>query len=298
MYRLLVLDMDGTLLNNKKQISKVNKIAIRNAINAGVKVAICTGRLLEGIEVYLKELNLLSSDNYSITCSGSLIQNNTQTKIAKYNNLNLKDLDYIDDLCAKLNITYNIYTDSAILSPEDSVYNYFDSVSNMVPLKIINKNDIRKDTILTKFTLINEDISIDKEIGQIFPNINYDRSKLIKNKKFNKYLFSDMSYLPKELFEKYTVLKTTPYTLEVIKKNSNKGEGVRILSQNLGIKRNEIICIGDSGNDKHMIKYAGLGVAMGNAFNEIKEAADYITLSNEEDGVAHVIDKFILEKIA
>jgi len=298
MYKLLVLDMDGTLLNNNKQISQINKNAIRNAVKAGVKVAICTGRLLEGIEIYLKELNFITNDNYSITSSGSLIQNNTQTQICNCNNLSLKDLNYINALCEDLNITYNIFSKSSILSPKESVFNYVDSKANNVPLKIVNINDISESTMMTKFTLINEDSSIDEELKELFPSIHYDSSKFISNPNFNKYLFSDASYLPKEFLQKYTVLKTTPFTLEVLKKSSNKGEGVRILSEKLGIKREEIICIGDSGNDKHMIKYAGLGVAMGNAFDEIKETADYITLTNEEDGVAHVIDKFILKEIA
>lgn len=295
MYKLLVLDMDGTLLNNNKQISKINKNAIKNAVKSGVRVAICTGRLLEGIEIYLKELNFISNDNYSITSSGSLVQNNTQTQICNCNNLSLKDLNYINDLCENLNITYNIFSKSSILSPKESVFNYVDSKANNVPLKIVNINDISESTMMTKFTLINEDRSIDEDLKKLFPSIHYDSSKFISKPDFNKDLFSDASYLPREFLEKYTVLKTTPFTLEVLKKSSNKGEGVRILSEKLGIKRDEIICIGDSGNDKHMIKYAGLGVAMGNAFDEIKEAADYITLTNEEDGVAHVINKFILK---
>ena len=75
------------------------------------------------------------------------------------------------------------------------------------------------------------------------------------------------------------------------------GEGrPKICVPIVGITKDEIICVGDAGNDKHMIEYAGLGVAMGNATEEIKELADYITLSNNEDGVAHVINKFILEE--
>ena len=70
----------------------------------------------------------------------------------------------------------------------------------------------------------------------------------------------------------------------------------RRIAKELGLKQEEIICVGDAGNDKHMIEYAGLGVAMGNATDEIKEMADYVTLSNDEDGVAHVINKFILEE--
>ncbi len=78
-------------------------------------------------------------------------------------------------------------------------------------------------------------------------------------------------------------------------KDCNKGAGVKALADYLGIDKSEVICVGDEGNDKHMIEFAGLGVAMGNATEEIKSIAQYVTLSNEEDGVAHLIEKFILE---
>ncbi|MBZ9609445.1 HAD hydrolase family protein [Clostridium estertheticum] len=93
---------------------------------------------------------------------------------------------------------------------------------------------------------------------------------------------------------KFTVLKVTPFIVEVMKKSSSKRSGIEKLAEKLEIKPHEIICIGALGNDKQMIEYAGLGVAMGNAFAEIKEIADYVTLTNEENGVAHVINKFIL----
>ena len=105
-----------------------------------------------------------------------------------------------------------------------------------------------------------------------------------------------MEKLPKEVFEKYTVVRSTPYFLEFLNKEVNKGVGVEMLAKHLGVKQEEIITFGDAGNDLHMIEYAGLGVAMANAFDEVKEAANYITDSNEYDGVAKAIEKFILNK--
>lgn len=77
--------------------------------------------------------------------------------------------------------------------------------------------------------------------------------------------------LPKEVYEKYTVVRSTPYFLEFLNKDANKGLGVELLAKHLGIKREEIITLGDAGNDVHMIEYAGLGVAMGNSFDETKK---------------------------
>lgn len=102
--------------------------------------------------------------------------------------------------------------------------------------------------------------------------------------------------IPKEYYEKYTIVRSTPSFLEFLNPDANKGSGISLLAGKLGIHKDDIICVGDAENDKHMIEYAGLGVAMGNANEEIKYLADYITLSNNEDGVAHVINKFILNE--
>ena len=133
-----------------------------------------------------------------------------------------------------------------------------------------------------------------EEIQELFPSIIVDDSEIKAKKGFNKELFKDMSKLPKEFLEKFTVSKVAPFIVEVMKKSSSKRSGIEKLAEELEIKPHEIICIGDSGNDKQMIEYAGLGVAMGNAFPEIKKIADYVTFTNEENGVAHVINKFIL----
>ena len=100
--------------------------------------------------------------------------------------------------------------------------------------------------------------------------------------------------LPKEVYEKYTVVRSTPYFLEFLNKEVNKGTGVKLLADHLGVKQEEVMTFGDAENDLDMIVYAGMGVAMANGFEEVKEAANYITDSNEEDGVAKAIEKFVL----
>ena len=99
--------------------------------------------------------------------------------------------------------------------------------------------------------------------------------------------------IPDSFYDEYTIVRSAPFFLEFLNKASSKGTGIKAVGEYLKIPQQEIICIGDAGNDLDMIEFAGLGVAMGNAFKEVKEAADYVTLTNEEDGVAHVIEKFI-----
>lgn len=98
-----------------------------------------------------------------------------------------------------------------------------------------------------------------------------------------------------EYYDRFTVVRSAPFFLEILNSETvAKGNGVSMLANYLGIKPEEVICVGDASNDVHMLEYAGLSVAMGNAFDDIKAIADYVTHTNEEDGVAHVIEKFIL----
>lgn len=126
------------------------------------------------------------------------------------------------------------------------------------------------------------DIKEDDEITKILFS---QREELLAKK---------MLELPKEFYNEYTVVKTMPTVLEVMSKDCNKGYGVKVLADKLGIKKDEIICIGDQANDIEMITYAGLGIAMGNAIDELKGIAQYITSDNDNDGVAKAIEKFIL----
>ena len=100
--------------------------------------------------------------------------------------------------------------------------------------------------------------------------------------------------IPPEVKEKYTVLKSSPYFLEILDKRVNKGTGVKSLADVLGIKAEEVMAIGDQENDIAMIEYAGVGVAMDNAIPAVKEVANFVTKSNLEDGVAWAIEKYVL----
>jgi Cof subfamily protein (haloacid dehalogenase superfamily) len=90
------------------------------------------------------------------------------------------------------------------------------------------------------------------------------------------------------------VVKSAPYFLEVLNKQAHKGAAVKNLAEHLGIKQEEVMAIGDNENDLTMVEYAGIGVAMANATENVKNAADVLTASNEEDGVAEVINKYVL----
>ncbi|CAJ0999706.1 Sugar phosphatase YidA [Sodalis praecaptivus] len=101
--------------------------------------------------------------------------------------------------------------------------------------------------------------------------------------------------IPQEAFERYTIMKSAPYYLELLSKQANKGTAVKALAEHLGLNRDEVMTLGDQANDLAMIEYAGTGVAMGNAIDEIKAASQFVTRTNLEDGVALAIQKFVLD---
>lgn len=136
MYKLLVLDMDGTLLNENQKISKENIVAIAKAKQLGVKIVIASGRTIQGIEKYLEELDLISDDNYSVVCSGALVMSNTNERIIQSNPLSYEEFRYVFDLVKQLDINLNMYSDKSILIHSSNYYRRIDSIANNLPLKI------------------------------------------------------------------------------------------------------------------------------------------------------------------
>jgi Cof subfamily protein (haloacid dehalogenase superfamily) len=268
MYKIIAVDMDGTLLKDDKTISNNVKEKIKKAGELGVKVVLTTGRPIQGIQKYLKELNLTKEGDYVIAVNGALVSRADNFQVIKSSAvLTGKDVKYIYSKVKHLNTYFHSYG-----SKEDFVNKrskFSDEEEIRVGLKVREIDfaaAIKDEDILLKAILEEEPYILDEITPQI----------------------------PKELFEEYTILRTAPHMLEIINKNLHKAVGLEQLAKHLGIKKEEIIAIGDAENDIEMIKYAGLGVAMGNAKDEIKKLAGFIAKSNEEDGVAEVIDRFIL----
>ena len=266
MYKLIALDMDGTLLNEEKQISPANYEAIQQARENGVKVVLASGRPLVGFRRYLEELNLISQEDYAVAFNGALVQSSEGSEIVSRTTLTVEDYKYLNELSKELKVNIHALTESMVIAPKDNKYTRLEAEMNHISSEIIAVEDVAEDTTIVKVMFIDEPELIEEIIEKI----------------------------PETVTEKYTIVRSAPFFLEFLHKSVNKGTGVAALAEKLNIKQEEVICIGDAGNDIHMIKYAGLGVAMGNAFPEVKKVANFITKTNEQDGVAHIINKFIL----
>lgn len=266
MYKIIAVDMDGTLLRQDKKISERTQRAIAKAVKKGAKVVLATGRPYEGVQRYLEELDLTSENDYVISFNGSLVQNNKTKEIIKWNILKGQDLHRLYKISKELNVNIHAFTKEGCVTPVMSKYSRLEGEINDIPVIVKEYDTISDEEDIIKIMMVDEPEKLDRAIQS----------------------------MPKEVYEDYTVVRSTPYFLEFLHKRANKGEGLKALTRHLNISRDETIAIGDAGNDTHMIKYAGLGVAMGNAFPEVKEISDYITASNNDDGVAKVIEKFIL----
>ena len=202
-----------------------------------------------------------------LTYNGGLVLKTKSREVISKIALTGADLHYLHNLSKELGVNIHAFSDvHGLITPKNSKYTEVEANINGIEININDYSEIEDDHSIIKVMMIDEPEVLEEGIKK----------------------------LPEEVYKKYTVVRSAPYFLEFLSKTCNKGEGVKSLAESLGIKREEVIAIGDAGNDLHMIEYAGLGVAMGNAFEEVKEKADFITKSNEEDGVAFVFEKFVL----
>lgn len=269
MIKLIALDLDGTLLNSEKNISEVNKEAIRKAKEKGVKIVLCTGRPLLGIERYLEELNLLEEGDYSITYNGGLVQKNNTGEILLEKTLSLENINELHQMGFDLGIPMNMIDLECVYEPEypegrESLYQKLQSAN----LPFLERN-------ITEFSA-----------GHTFNKVVYCTAPDILEEAINN--------IPAAMKERYSMMRSRPVLYEVMHPEVNKGKGIESLCQLLGFTKENVMACGDEENDLAMLTYAGLPVAMENASESVKEFATFISKTNDEDGVAHAINKFVL----
>lgn len=267
---LIVLDVDDTLLNDSKDIPIQNIESIKMACSLGIKVVVASGRPLSKttIDIYEK-LNIFKEDNYFIAYNGASIYD-VYTKEVLFSKLLEKDeiieLDNYFKTASPLSARY-VHIDENVTVINPNKYSYLEYEYNL-------KDHVEGDYLSIKNVCAYKyQIADEPEII----------SQLYKN-------------LKKEFHEKYNVVITMPCFLEFTKKGVDKYSAIKILSTKLNIKNDEIMTIGDSMNDYSMIKNAGIGVAMGNAINEIKSVCKLIVDTNEKYGVSQAVNLIINAK--
>lgn len=266
MYELIAVDMDGTLLNHHKEISEVNQKAIAAARAIGKKVVIATGRPLVGIRRYLEQLKMVTDEDYVIAFNGALVQTAETGRVVSMKTLTWQDYQDLYEVSLKLGVHIHALTERHVTTPVGNPYTDVEADINLIETEILPVKDVPKDYTIVKVMFVDEAEKLDAAFEE----------------------------LPLWVLEKYTIVRSAEIFLEFLDNSVNKGTGVAAVAKELGLKPEQVICVGDAGNDLDMINYAGLGVAMENAFDYVKASADFITHSNENDGVAHVIQQYML----
>ncbi|TKI07307.1 sugar-phosphatase [Martelella alba] len=266
--KLIAIDMDGTLLNHKHEITPAVKEAIVAARDKGVYVALTTGRPFIGIQRYLKELDLQHEGHYCITNNGALVQRTVNGDCVSQTPLSFADYLYLEALSRQVNVHFHALTFTTLYTANRDIsrFTVYEAHLTGMPLKFRRVDEMDRQLSFPKVMMIDEPEILDQAISRI----------------------------PQEAFARYTIMKSAEYYLELLRKEANKGTAVAALARHLDLSAEEVMAIGDHANDLAMIEYAGTGVAMGNAIDEIKAASQFVTRTNREDGVALAIEKFVL----
>lgn len=267
-YKLLVLDLDGTLTNSKKEITRHTKETLIKAQEAGLKVVLASGRPTYGVAPLANELELQKYEGYILAYNGGEIIDWKTRELMYEKQLDSDLLPYLYR-CAKENdfaiVTYE--NEYVLTEKPDDEYVLKEALLNVMKIKKVDNFLEAVKHPITKCLIVGEP--------------------------------SRLALLEKEMYEKLKdrmgVFRSEPYFLELVPKGIDKAQSLSVLLEEIGMTKNEMIAIGDGFNDLSMIQYAGLGIAMENAQDVVKQAADFITLSNEENGVAYAVEKFYLD---
>lgn len=270
-YKLLVLDVDGTLLNNDKEISSRTLAALLKVQQMGVHIVLASGRPTYGILSVAKKLELGNYGGYILSYNGAQIIDARTGEVLFEKRINPEMLPYIEKKARKNGFSIFTYTEDRIIADRsDDPY-------------------IRQEASLNNMKLIEEpEFSI---------AIDFSPCKCMLASDNEEALVGLEEHWRKRLNGVLDVFRSEPYFLEVVPCSVDKANTLGILMEKLGVKPEEVMAIGDGVCDFSMIQMAGLGVAMGNAQDSVKVCADVVTASNEEDGVALAVEKAILSEI-
>lgn len=265
--KLLVLDIDGTLTNSEKEITENTRKGIINIMERGHKVILASGRPTHGMKRYAEELELEKYGGYLLSFNGGRIVNCRTGEIIYQRILPKNVIPGLYRYAEEHDAGLVTYLGNKIITGT-KIDEYMELESR------INGMEIKEVTNFTKFV----DFDVNKCLMTAEP------------KKAEIYL--------EELKEKYepdlSIYRSEPFFIEIMPKNVDKAQSLDKMLSTVGLTRENTICCGDGFNDMTMIQYAGVGVAMQNAQPSVKKVADYVTKSNDEDGIVAVIDKYIL----
>lgn len=269
--KLIAIDIDGTLINDQRQITPKTVAALKQATKRGIKVVLCTGRPMTGVENYLEQLGLARQDDeYVISFNGALAQSTSENVLVSYS---ISFNDYADwvNYCLKENVHSQIETRDYIYTTNQNISHYTVFESDLVSMPVRYRSmeqmaQMQGQYIIAKAMMVDSKDKIDQAVAD----------------------------MPAGLAKRFSIVRSEDFYLEFMHPEASKGKTLKRLSNQLGIKQTEVMALGNAQNDDSMIEFAGLGVAMGNSVPQTLEIADVVTGDNNHDGVAEAVSKYAL----
>lgn len=268
-YEVIALDLDGTLTNSDKIITEPTRRGIIELQKRGKTVVLASGRPINGVVYLAEELELARYGGYTLSFNGARITRCSDGSIIHNQTLPPEVIRPIWEYVKTIpGLDLISYTDTEILSGiQDNPFNQVEADNCRIGIVPVDDFPSVLDFPVNKM-IVSGDPALVRTV---------------------------IEPLRKQYQGRLSIYLSEPFYLEIMPLNVDKAAALDSLMKRLGMTAENLICCGDSYNDISMIEYAGLGVAMANARPEVKEAADYITLSNDEDGVLHVIRQFMMQ---
>ena len=272
--QLLAIDLDGTTLRNDASLSSNVKKALEYAIQQDICVVPCTGRALGSLS---PEVTAIHGITYAVTSNGAAIENLSLGQriycnlLDRETSLSILDTLSCQDIMVEVFIQGKAYTEQRFL---ENLLHYGTS-EHYIPYVLSTRNPV------------NDIRSLIEQSPQNIENINLKTADSALRER----LWNQLA-----LMQTVSITSSSSMNIEVSAVNTGKAQAIAYLCETLGITMNEVMAIGDSLNDVTLLQQAGCSVAMENGVDEVKQAADFITLSNEADGVAYAIEHFLADR--
>ena len=289
MYKLVAIDLDGTLLNSYGEVTENTKEEIKKAVDKGIEVVLASGRPISSVEDLANDI---CANHYIISGNGAIVYDLRKEKVIYDRFLSKEQILNIVKICEENSIYYNIYTENEVLTKSLN-YNTLFYHSENTHKQEEKRTNINIITDVYEYILRKNDkkylkVTVCDQSQIVFGSI------IKKLRMIDDIDVLDVSHMSRKLIKSGTeeILVEYCYT-EITNKNVNKWTALEFIIEKMNIKKEEVVAIGDNINDKEMIENAGLGIAMGNSTDEIRNIAKKVVGTNNEEGVCEAFRKYI-----
>ncbi len=276
-YKILAFDIDGTLVDEEKNIRPRTKEAVLKAATAGCNIVIASGRPVNGVLRFAEELDLKNNNGFILALNGGVILSLKDNCIIKYATLPSEFYREIYELSKKYSVPLMTYD-------KEDVYGSFSFAKTVISEDIYDKY-IQIEARINKLSC--------RQVPDLCKELDYPVTKFIMTGDGD-YLAKVEPKIAEALSGKADVYRSAPFFLEIVPIGIDKAESLNYLAGSLGYTMDNVMAFGDGYNDVSMLEHVGMGIAMANGCDEARAAADYVTSSNEEDGCAEAIYKFVI----